>query len=58
MLVAVLPKPKNNELVAPVVNGPSYSTRVVPELVAVGTGVAVGVFVVVGGFVGVGVLVP
>jgi acyl-[acyl carrier protein]--UDP-N-acetylglucosamine O-acyltransferase len=70
MLVAVLPKPKNTELVEPVVNGPSYNTRDVPELVAVGTGVAVGVlvavgvfvgvgvFVVVGGFVGVGVSVP
>jgi len=41
-------------LVAPDVKGPSYNTRFVPELVAVGTGVGVLVLVglvVVGGLV-------
>jgi len=41
MSVAVLPKPNSVVLVAPVVNGPSYRTRFVPELVAVGRGVLV-----------------
>jgi hypothetical protein len=54
MSVAVLPKPKSIVLVAPDVKGPSYNTRFVPELVAVGTGVGVLVLVglvVVGGLV-------
>ena len=47
--VAVLPKPKIVELVAPVVKGPSYKTKEVPELVADGRGiVAAGVVVVAG----------
>jgi hypothetical protein len=52
MSVAVSPKPKSIELVAPDVKGPSYSTRFVPELVAVGSGVGVGELVALGGVVG------
>jgi hypothetical protein len=48
--VAVLPKPKIVDPAAPVVKGPSYMTKDVPELVADGRGllVAAGVAVAAG----------